>query len=111
MADDAHNAQELTEEQAQRVAEIRTALVQELSAPRTSVTKALQDMEDLRDDFLQALRQIVKFSDNDSLKAKVAMWGYEQLLAQREAMDDPATKFFQGLADATQRDSAEVTTD
>lgn len=85
----------------QRVEQIRDALVSELQAPRASAAKALQDIEELRTDALSALQRVLRFSDNESLKAKTAMWCYEQMMAQQTNSDDPSTQFFRELAESS----------
>jgi hypothetical protein len=93
---------ELTPEQQARVDEIRIALEQEMREPSPGHTarKPISDIEELKGDMLEALRHVLKFSQNESLKSKVAMWGYEQLLAQSKSADDATTKFFEELANA-----------
>lgn len=95
----------LNEDETTRLRELKDALESEFldnEANADSRQSALQDIEDLRSDFLQAIKQVVRHSQSDALKAKVAMWGYQQLLDQGKASVDPIREIIEGMESARQ---------
>ena len=99
----------LTPEQREEVERIRIALEGELRANTSSATskKAIKDLEDVKEDALAAIQHTVKFSQNESLKIKVAMWAYDKLIADGKATVDPLTEFALGMERAQARADAE----
>lgn len=93
---------DLSPEDSERLRELSAALRSEFTANETEQRKsALKDLEDLKSDFLEALRHTVKHSSNESLKTKVAMWGYDKLLEIGKADADPLKKFIEGMEAVT----------
>lgn len=90
---------ELTPQESAELRKLKEALESEfkLNEEATASKKPLQDIEELKPDFLSALKHIVKFSDSDALRAKVAMWGYDRLLEQGKASNDPIRDLIEGL--------------
>lgn len=103
------NDMDLTPEQQARVEEIRQALESELRASTSGATSkaAIKDLEDLKDDFLKAIQQTVKFSQNESLKTKIAMWGYEKLIADGKVTTDPLVDLLAGIDKARSAEAVE----
>jgi protein tyrosine/serine phosphatase len=101
--------EDLTTKQREEVDAIRVALEQELrdSTENTTSKAAVRDLEDLKMDFLAAIKQVVKFSTNDTLKTKIAMWGYDRLIADGKANADPLAEIMAGMerAKAAQTES------
>lgn len=93
----------LNEDESARLKELSEALQQEFqtneSIGNTRKT-ALNDLEDLKGDFLAALRHCAKHAQSDALKAKVAMWGYDKLLDQGKASVDPIRELIEGMESA-----------
>jgi hypothetical protein len=94
---------DLSPQESARLAELRHALQGEFQAsldasPRKS---AIKDIEDLKPDALAALQHVMRFSQNEPLRAKVAMWTYERLITASREDADELTKLFEGMATAT----------
>jgi hypothetical protein len=99
----------LNDDESNRLKELKDALESEFleseaDDPRKS---ALNDLEDLKADFLTALRQVARHSQSDGLKAKVAMWGYDRLLEQGKATSDPIRELIEGMEGARKETKAE----
>lgn len=92
----------LNPDESERLKELRDALEGEfrVNEEQTPKKTATRDIEDLKPDFLAALKQVVKHSTNDSLRAKVAMWGYDKLLDQGKASTDPLYDLINGMENA-----------
>lgn len=93
---------DLTPEQQARVDEIRRALESELRASTSTTTSkaAIKDLEELKGDALAAIQHTVKFSQNETLKTKVAMWAYEKLIADGKVNADPLADILAGMEKA-----------
>ena len=89
---------ELTPEDSERVKELRRALEEEFlkGSDPNARKSALQDLEDLKTDFLEGLRHCARHG-SDTLKAKVSMWGYDKLLDQGKASTDTLEKLFESM--------------
>lgn len=89
----------LSPEESERLKELQHALMSEFheSQQQSPLRTPLNDIEDLKEDFLGAIKHIVNHSQSESLKAKVAMWGYDKLLDQGKATTDPITELLEGL--------------
>lgn len=85
---------DLTPEQRAEVDELRKALVEEFRSSEEGKGKqsALNDIEDLKVDMLEALRHTLRHSENEALKAKVAMWGYALLVDIGKGSGDALSK-------------------
>lgn len=94
---------ELSPEDSERIQQLRRALEEEFETKKeTSHRKsALQDMEELKGDFLEALRHVTRHSQSESLRAKVAMWGYDKLLEQGKATKDSLEELLDGIPTPT----------
>jgi hypothetical protein len=95
----------LNDDETTRLKELREALQSEFldneaADPQKS---ALNDIEDLKADFLNALRHTVRHSQSDALKAKVSMWGYDKLLDQGKANADPIRELIEGMEGAREK--------
>jgi CHASE3 domain sensor protein len=93
----------LNADESDRLKELKDALESEFldnEAEGSTSKSALSDIEDLKSDFLQALRHTVRHSQSDALKAKVAMWGYDKLLDQGKASVDPIRELIEGMEGA-----------
>jgi hypothetical protein len=98
---------ELTPEESARLAELRTALQSEWEvneAERKSNT-AIQDITELKADALATLKHIVKHSDNEGMRAKVAMWAYERILESEDRNGDPLNELLKGMPATTPTDT------
>lgn len=84
---------ELNPEESEKLKQLREALEQEFEAHETQTSKerksALQDLADLKADMLEALRHTLRHSQSESLRSKVAMWGYDRLLEEHKTTADP----------------------
>lgn len=92
----------LNDDESARLKELSEALQAEFYDSENIDHKksALNDIEDLKTDFLTALRHTVRHSQSDALKAKVAMWGYDKLLDQGKASADPIRELIEGMESA-----------
>jgi len=90
---------DLSPQDSERLRELRAALEQEFAAHDSGDHRktALQDIEDLKGDFLESLKHVVNHADSLALRAKVAMWGYDKLLEQGKATSDPLESLFDKL--------------
>jgi hypothetical protein len=92
------NTHDLSPEDSARVAEIRKALMEEMTASRESKTpKAIEDVMELKPDALQSLQHIVRHSPNESLKARVSMWTIDKIIEAEKVKDDPLAEFLQNM--------------
>jgi hypothetical protein len=96
----------LNDEESARLKELSDALQSEFHENQSNSDgtrkSALQDIEDLRADFLAAIKHVTRHAQSDALKAKVAMWGYEKLLEQGKASVDPIRELIEGMESARQ---------
>jgi len=96
----------------ERLEELRHALLGEFHAnidgEAATRKTALTDIEDLKSEMLEAIKHIVKHSDSDALRAKVAMWGYDKLLEQGKVDSDPLMKFLDGMNNTKTEESTPV---
>jgi hypothetical protein len=94
----------LNDDETIRLRELREALQSEFhdneAATADRSKTALNDIEDLRSDFLDAIKHVVRHTPSDALKVKVAMWGYEKLLDQGKATQDPIRELIEGMESA-----------
>lgn len=99
----------LNKDESERLKELKDALTSEFLENETEGAKktALKDIEDLKGDFLAALRHTVRHSQSDALKAKVAMWGYDKLLDQNKASTDPIRELIEGMEGARKESKVE----
>lgn len=90
----------LTQEQ---LRQYRDAFEQEFTAGQENAPTrtAIKDIEELKETSLTTLKGIMSSSQDDSLRAKIAMWSYDRLLDQRKANADPLMDFVQGMQDKT----------
>ena len=92
------SAHELSPQDSDRVNQIRIALEQELREAPSASRTAVKDIEDLKEDALNALRSVIKHSANEPLKAKVAMWTYDTILNTAKALaDEPIVEFLKEM--------------
>ena len=96
---------DLTPEQRAEVDELRTALIEEFRSSEESKGQrsALNDIEDLKVDMLEALRHTLRHSDNEALKAKVAMWGYALLVDIGKGSGDALSKLLEEVPRPTEK--------
>lgn len=82
-----------------RLRELSEALRAEFEMKESGTTRqtALKDLEDLKPDFLKALKHTVTHSMNESLVSKVSMWGYDRLLEEGKASKDPLADLLSAL--------------
>lgn len=90
---------DLTPEQRAELDELRTALIEEFRSSEESKGQrsALNDIEDLKVDMLEALRHTLRHSDNETLKAKVAMWGYALLVDIGKGSGDALSRLLEEM--------------
>lgn len=88
---------ELTPEESARLAELRTALQSEWEVRERKSSTAIQDITELKADALATLKHIVKHSDNEGMRAKVAMWAYERILESEDKNGDPLNELLKGM--------------
>jgi len=84
-------ANELTPQESERVKELRRALESEF-ATREQSKGTIEDIVELKEDALETLRHTMRFSQNDTLRTKIAMWAYEKILDSERADDQDALK-------------------
>lgn len=82
---------ELNPEESERLRELREALLSEFQDRRERVKRPIDDLTELKQDFLNTIQQLVKFSGDEKLRARIAMWGYDKMLeeARTAGSDDP----------------------
>ena len=97
---------ELSETDSKRVKEIREALIAEMQERESSPSPIIQEITDLKEDALLALKQTIKFSTNESLKARVSMWTIDKIIDAQRVNDDPLVAFLEGLPDTTSTEEA-----
>lgn len=97
---------QFNEEQQAYIAELRSTLRGEFIATEDgkSPKATLEQLEDLKQDALMALKHTLKFGDNESIKAKVAMWTISTILDAQKANDSPLAEFLKGLPTTPQVD-------
>lgn len=90
---------ELPPEERAKIDELREALIAEfrLSEEGKGRQSALTDIEDLKGDMLSALRHTLRHSDNEALKAKVAMWGYALLTDSGKGSGDALSRLLEEM--------------
>lgn len=90
---------DLTPEQRAELDELRKALIEEFRSSEEGKVKqsALTDIEDLKIDMLAALRHTLRHSDNEALKAKVAMWGYALLVDIGKGSGDALSRLLEEM--------------
>lgn len=90
---------ELTPEQQKELNELSAALRSEFAESQASAASksAKKDIEELKPEMLDALEHILKHSADQSLRARVAMWGYDKLLAEGKAGTDPIRDLIAGM--------------
>lgn len=89
--------EELTPEQRQRVDDIRDAVLQEFSEGAGSSKTTLQEVEDLKEDALTALRHALKHSQNEKLKVDTSRWVIDTILESKRVGDGGLTAFLEGM--------------
>lgn len=89
----------LTPKDSERLKELQHALMSEFHESQQNAPNRtpLNDIESLKEDFLGAIKHVVNHSQSETLRAKVAMWGYDKLLDQGKATTDPITELLEGL--------------
>lgn len=93
---------DLSPEAQKRVDEIRRALEEEMREPKGDKRRAITEVEELKEDALAALRNTIKHSDNESLKAKVSMWAVDRILDAQKVSDGDLETFLKGLPVASE---------
>ena len=90
---------ELTPEQEKELHNLSEALRQEFALKEASThsAQALNDLEDLKPTFLATLKNLAEHAPKDELRAKIAMWGYDKLLDQGKANNDPIRDLIEGM--------------
>ena len=92
-------ADELTPAQRKEVDALKAALEAEFAEKEasTSPKAAKEDIAGLKEDMLGALSHILNHSTDNSLRAKVAMWGYDKLIEEGKADADPLKKLLENM--------------
>lgn len=80
-----------------RVAEIRKALIEEMRAEKEVSNNAINDVRELKEDALSALRHTIRHSQNESLKSRVSMWALDKIIESERVSDDPMVEFLKGI--------------
>ncbi len=89
---------DINPEESERLTQLRRALEEEFATKDDASRKsALQDLEDLKGDMLEALQHVLKHGTTDALRSKVAMWGYDKLLEQGKASKDTLAELLDGI--------------
>lgn len=93
-----------------RLKELKDALEGEFLAneSNTGDKAAIQNLEELKPDFLGTIKHVVKHSDSYALRAKVAMWGMDKLLDQGKAKKDDLVELIEGMERARQTSAPEI---
>lgn len=101
---------DLTPDESARLKELKLALEQEFAqssdADAAKRKTAIEDLEALKPDCLEALSWIMKHSTSESLKAKVAMWTYDRILDIQDKKSNPLGDFFAGMDAASKEKSS-----
>lgn len=102
---------DLTPEESAKVQEIRAALESEFATNEANTAKqsAIKDITELKQDALASLKHIVKHSQNETLKAKVSMWAYEQILESEAGSNDPLKNLFADMPAPASASPADAT--
>lgn len=87
----------MSPEDEQRLHELRAALESEFRDSEGERKSALTEIEDLKGDMLSSLQHVLRHSDNEALKAKVAMWGFGLLVDAGKATADPLASLLDGV--------------
>lgn len=95
----------LSPEEQERIHALHEALLTEFhdTSAKTSSASALEDIEELKTDFLASLKYIVRHADSLALRAKVAMWGYQILIDQGKASRDPLADLLGGIPSSAEK--------
>lgn len=98
MDDNTTNSNSGTPENEEQLRELAAALRSEFELHESGSTKdALKDLEELKEDFLKAIKHTVNHSQSEPLKAKVAMWGYDKLLEENKASKDALSELLKAV--------------
>jgi len=93
---------DLSPEDSERVKQIKLALEQEMSEAPGSSRSTVKEVEELKEDALEALKHILKHSDSYALKGKVGMWVIDTLIdANKDSADNDLTALIKGMAEIT----------
>jgi hypothetical protein len=92
---------QLSPEESEQLRGYREAFEQEFSEglenAATAKTVAITDIEGMKADALTTLQRIVKYSDNEGLKAKVAMWAYDRIIDSQKSDKDALSDLFKNM--------------
>lgn len=89
---------DLPPDQAERLHQLREALQQEFEVKEDAKKATITEVADLKEDSLEALRHTVRFSPNESLKARVSMWVLDTILDAQKAEDQTGiVAFLKGM--------------
>lgn len=94
---------EFTQEQRAYIEDLRATLRGEFERSEESQIHktTIAEVEDLKQDALEALRHTLKHGDNEAIKTKVAMWTVSTILDAQKAGDSPLADFLKGLPTPT----------
>lgn len=99
--------EDLSPEQQKELHELHESFRQEFEAgrERAGSKAAINDLEDLKDDFLGAIKAAVTQRQNVKLASDVARWGYDKLIDQGKATADPLTNMLKEAEASTNASS------
>lgn len=85
---------DLSPEQQKELQELHEAFRQEFEEgrERAGSKAAITDLEDLKEDALNAIKAAINQRDNKKLASDVARWAYDKLIDQGKATVDPLTE-------------------
>jgi hypothetical protein len=87
----------LTPEESERVRAMSLAFQQEF-ATKKHERKTIEDVQELKEDALEVLKHILKFSRSETLRAKVATWAYDRILdIEAKDKDDALTDLIKNM--------------
>lgn len=92
------NEHGFTPEQQERVDAIVKAVKEEFLSDDRNNSDEPKDIEDLKPEFMRAIKRIVKHSDSEALVAKVSMWGMDAIINMNKA-DEGIAAFLKGMQD------------
>lgn len=88
---------DLTPEQQKELQELHDAFRQEFEEgrERAGAKAAITDLEDLKEDALDAIKAAINQRQNVKLASDVARWTYDKLIDQGKATVDPLSKMIE----------------
>jgi hypothetical protein len=90
---------EISPDDSERLNELASALRAEFEIDQSERVKraAIHDIEELKEDALEALKQTIRHSANEGLRARVSMWAYDRIIDAQSRSEDDLKSLLQGM--------------